>query len=118
MQVDGNRNARNCPVGPDGKRGWSFCLFGCFGRCGLCTLDLDQKRLAGFPHADPSSLVGCWATWCPCVAFSKNQQRLHSLQTRGAPLAIGGETYDSNCYIYGGLGFSVFCWVMHGCWEC
>ncbi len=51
MQVGGNRNARNCPVGPDGKRGWSFGLFGCFGRCGLCTLDPDQNA-AIFPHAD------------------------------------------------------------------
>jgi hypothetical protein len=37
MSVGGNRNAKNCPLGPDGKRGWSFGLFDCFARCGLCT---------------------------------------------------------------------------------
>ena len=37
MQVGGNKNAKNCPIGPDGRRDWSFGLFDCFGRCGLCT---------------------------------------------------------------------------------
>jgi hypothetical protein len=37
MQVGGNRNAKNCPVGPDGKRDWSFGLFDCCGRGDLCT---------------------------------------------------------------------------------
>ena len=37
MLVGGNRNAKNCPIGPDGKRDWSFGLFDCFSECGLCT---------------------------------------------------------------------------------
>ena len=37
MSVGGNRNAKNCPVGPDGRREWSFGLFDCFSRFGLCT---------------------------------------------------------------------------------
>ncbi|KAF8490358.1 PLAC8 family-domain-containing protein [Russula emetica] len=88
MQVGGNRNAKNRPIGPDGKRDWSFGLFDCFARCGLC----------------------CSSAWCPCVVYSKNKQRLHSLQTRGTPLADSGETYDSNCCIYFGLGGSS--WVL------
>lgn len=43
MQVGGNRNARNCPVGPDGKRDWSFGLFDCFARCGLCKFDPNRN---------------------------------------------------------------------------
>ncbi|KAI0279926.1 PLAC8-domain-containing protein [Russula aff. rugulosa BPL654] len=91
MQVlGGNRNTKNCPIGPDGKRDWSFGLFDCFDRCGLC----------------------CWSTWCPCVVFSKNKQRLKSLRTQGTPLVGGGETYDSNCCIYGGLDITGYSWVM------
>jgi hypothetical protein len=37
MQAGGNKNAKNCPIGVDGKRDWSFGLFDCFARCGLCT---------------------------------------------------------------------------------
>jgi len=90
MQVGGNKNTKNCPIGPDGKRDWSFGLFDCFARCGLC----------------------CMSVWCPCVVYSKNKQRLHSLQTQGTPLAGGGETYDSNCCIYGGLDFTGYSWIM------
>ncbi len=43
MQVGGNRNAKNCPIGPDGMRDWSFGLFDCFSRGNLCTLDPDKK---------------------------------------------------------------------------
>jgi hypothetical protein len=37
MVVGGNKNANNRPVGADGQRDWSFGLFDCFDRCGLCT---------------------------------------------------------------------------------
>jgi hypothetical protein len=37
MSAGGNKNALNRPVGPDGQRGWSYSLFGCFSACGLCT---------------------------------------------------------------------------------
>ena len=43
MQLGGNRNAKNCPIGPDGKRDWSFGLFDCFGRCSLCKFDPSQN---------------------------------------------------------------------------
>jgi hypothetical protein len=59
--VGGNRNSKNRPIGRDGKRDWSFTLFGCFGRCGLCMLDPDQNAAIWpiSPHADhPRSLLG------------------------------------------------------------
>jgi hypothetical protein len=37
MQVGGNKNANGRPIGVDGKRDWSFGLFSCFDKCGLCT---------------------------------------------------------------------------------
>jgi len=91
MQVGGNRNAAGCPIGPDGKRSWSFGLFNCFSRCDLCF----------------------WSSWCPCVVFSKNKQRLHSLQQRGTPLAGDGETFDGHCAIYGGINIlTCYGWIM------
>lgn len=36
MSAGGNKNALNRPVGPDGKRDWSYGLFDCFSACGLC----------------------------------------------------------------------------------
>jgi hypothetical protein len=59
--------------------------------------------------------VGCWSVWCPCVVYSKNRQRLRSLQTQGTPLADGGETYDSHCFIYGGLDITGYSWIMQVC---
>ncbi len=114
--VGGNRNAKNCPIGPDGKRDWSFGLFGCFGRCDLCTLDPDQTATI-FPPADHPLGVGCWAWCCPCVVYSKSKQRLHSLQTQGTPLPNGGETFDSNCCIYGWLAINGDTWIMQVCWN-
>lgn len=37
MVAGGNKNALNRPVGPDGKRDWTYGLFDCFDACGLCT---------------------------------------------------------------------------------
>jgi len=90
--VGGNKNANDRPIGPDGKRDWSFGLFNCFDRCGLC----------------------CWATWCPCVVYSKNRQRVRHLQHQGAPLPGGGERYDDHCYLYGALcALTGHGWVLH-----
>ncbi|KAH9993552.1 PLAC8 family-domain-containing protein [Russula vinacea] len=82
MQAGGNRNAKNCEVGSDGKRDWSFGLFDCFSTCGLC----------------------CASVWCPCIVYSKNKQRMHSLQAQGTRLVGDGDTCDSNCLIYCVLG--------------
>jgi hypothetical protein len=49
---------------------------------------------------------------CPCVVYSKNRQRLRSLQNQGRPLVGGGERYDKQCCIYCALSFSGFCWAI------
>lgn len=36
-KVYGDHGAHNRPLGPDGKRDWTYGLFDCFNRCGLCT---------------------------------------------------------------------------------
>ncbi|KAH9993560.1 PLAC8 family-domain-containing protein [Russula vinacea] len=92
MQVGGgggNRNAKNCPVDGDGKRDWSFSLWDCSDRGDLY----------------------CWSVWCPCVVYSKNKQRLRSLQNQGTPLPGGGERYDKECCIYGALTVIFLGWT-------
>ncbi|KAI9430039.1 PLAC8-domain-containing protein [Lactarius indigo] len=90
MAVGGNRNALNREVAVDGQRDWSFGLFDCTSACGLC----------------------CSATWCPCVVYSKNKQRLRHLQNHGTPLPGGGETYNSDCCIYGCLVIPGYAWIL------
>lgn len=90
MAAGGNKNALNRAVGPDGHRDWSFGLFDCFDECGVC----------------------CCAVWCPCVVFGKNKQRLNHLQSRGTPLAGGGESGDGDCAIYGCLLIPNCAWIL------
>ncbi|KAI9450097.1 PLAC8 family-domain-containing protein [Lactarius psammicola] len=90
MGAGGNRNALNREVGVDGQRDWSFDLFDCTSKCGLC----------------------CWAAWCPCVVYGKNKQRLQHLQSRGTPLPGGGERYNDSCYIYGCLTIPRYAWIL------
>ncbi|KAH9052686.1 PLAC8-domain-containing protein [Lactarius vividus] len=78
MAAGGNKNVLNREVGVDGRRDWSFDLFDCTSKCGLC----------------------CFAYWCPCVVYSKNKQRLHQLQGRGTPLPGGGDAVDVNCCLH------------------
>ena len=75
------------------------------------------KTRATCPHVDRllTLSTGCWATWCPCVVFNKNKQRLQSLQTQGAPLPGGGETFDAGCVIYGWLAANGVGWIMQVC---
>ncbi|KAI0305344.1 PLAC8-domain-containing protein [Multifurca ochricompacta] len=86
----GNKNTLNREVGVDGKRDWSFGLFDCFSECGLC----------------------CWATWCPCVVYGKNKERLRNLQDQGVPLPGGGERHTDDCCVYGALNFPGYGWVL------
>jgi hypothetical protein len=60
----------------------------------------------------PPSLVGCFATWCPCYVYSGNKQHLRSLQTQGAVLPAGGEKTDDQCCIYCGLVVLGYAWVL------
>lgn len=93
MQVypDHGAISHNRPLGPDGKRDWTYGLMDCFGRFGLC----------------------CWAVWCPCVVYSKTKQRVHSLQYEGRPLPGGGTTYNDHCFIYSALVFVGHPWLVH-----
>ncbi|KAI9450102.1 PLAC8 family-domain-containing protein [Lactarius psammicola] len=92
MGAGGNRNALSREVGAGGLANvtWSFGLFDYTSECGLC----------------------CWATWCPCVVYSKNKQRLRHLQTRGTPLPGGGERYNVDCCAYGCLIPTCNAWVL------
>jgi hypothetical protein len=60
----------------------------------------------------PLSSAGCWATWCPCIVFSKTRQRLRSLQYEGRPLEGGGNRYSDHCCIYSALLFIGHPWIM------
>ncbi|KAI0053148.1 PLAC8-domain-containing protein [Auriscalpium vulgare] len=79
QQGGGNKNAHGMDVGTDGKRDWSFGLFGCFQEMSTC----------------------CLACWCPCVMYGKNKQRLHHLQHQGTPHPEHGEAFSSDCFVYG-----------------
>jgi Cys-rich protein (TIGR01571 family) len=89
-KVYGDHGANMHPIGPDGKRGWTYGLMSCSDRCGLY----------------------CCATWCPCVVYSKTRQRLRSLQYQGHPLAGGGDRYSDHCCIYTALLFIGHPWIM------
>jgi len=70
-------------------------------------------------YSCPHSTAGCWATWCSCVFYSKNKQRLRNLQQQGAPLPGGGERYDDHCRIYGALLILTgYAWALHVCLWC
>ena len=62
-----------------------------------------------------SIVVGCMSWLCPCIVYSKNKQRLRNLSTHGTPLPGGGETFDSECCLYCGLGLFGFEWVLQVC---
>jgi len=91
MVVGGDKNANNRPIGADGKRDWSFGLFNCSARCNLC----------------------CWATFCPCVVYGENRQRLRNLQQQGAPLPGGGGRTNDYCCIYAALVPTLYAWILH-----
>ncbi|KAF8467961.1 PLAC8-domain-containing protein [Russula ochroleuca] len=91
MLAGGNRNANNVPSGHDGMRDWSYGLCDGSARCGLCL----------------------WSCFCPCVVYTKNRQRMHSLQNQGNRLASGGEYCDCNCCLYLGIDVcSSLSWVL------
>ena len=54
---------------------------------------------------------------CPCVVYSNNRQRLHSLQHQGIPVPRGGESLGVYCCIYLLLGYCGFSWVLQVCWD-
>jgi len=89
MAAGGNLNALNREVGVDG-RDWSFGLFDCFSECDLYI----------------------WAVLCPCVVYSKSNQRLQHLRDRGTPLPGGGERYTTDCCVHGTLMVAGVAWIL------
>ncbi|KAF8996340.1 PLAC8 family-domain-containing protein [Cyathus striatus] len=80
MSIEGgNKNAKNLPVGPDGKRDWSFGLFGCCGDMGAC----------------------CLGTWCPCLLHARNKRRLEHLNTQGTPHPNRHDVCNGDSCVYG-----------------
>ena len=56
--------------------------------------------------------LGCFATWCPCIVYSRNRQHLRSLQYQGITLPSGTETNDAQCCMYCGLLLVGYGWVL------
>jgi len=89
MRAGGDKNALNRPIGPDDKRDWSFGLFDCLPRCRLCL----------------------WATFCPCIIYGQNKQRLRYLSNRGGPLPGGGDKFSHDCRVYCCMAVPCFYWA-------
>jgi len=67
------------------------------------------------PDLNPYSFLGCWATFCPCVVYGQNRQRLRHLHRHNAPLAGGGDTFSQDCRIYCCMAVPCFYWVFQVC---
>jgi PLAC8 family len=102
MAVVDNSSSRPRKLGEDGKYDWSFCVCDCCSACGVCV----YNKTNSINHLFTDHL-GCWACWCPCVVYTKNKQRLQSLQTEGTPLRGEGETFNFDCWM--------FCCVLYWC---
>ncbi|KIL64764.1 hypothetical protein M378DRAFT_186648 [Amanita muscaria Koide BX008] len=80
----GNRNVKNIPFNPSGKREWSHGLCDCFADFGTC----------------------CFAYLCPCMVYSQVKHRLEYLNTHGRPDPNhGGSGFDGDCFLHGCLTF-------------
>lgn len=111
MKAGGDKNALNRPIGPDNQRDWSFGLFDCFPRCRLCKRD-HTRHFAWLTLS-----LGLWATFCPCVVYGQNRQRLRHLQRRGGPLPGGGDTFNHDCRVYCCMAVPCFYWAFQVCGE-
>ena len=78
VEKGGNRNAKNITVDDDGLREWSFGLFSCCGQPQLCTFRLEIIFVS-------LTLLGCVASFCPCVIQAQNERRLEYLARHGTP---------------------------------
>ncbi|PFH47899.1 hypothetical protein AMATHDRAFT_66586 [Amanita thiersii Skay4041] len=76
----GNRNAKNVPFNPNGKRDWSNGICDCFDDCGTCLM----------------------AWFCPCMVYAQVKQRLEYLNQRGIPdPERGGSGCNGDCMVHG-----------------
>lgn len=73
----GNKNAKNIPVGPNGRE-WSNDLLSCFDDCGTCFI-----------------------SWCfPSITYGSNKRRLEHLQIKGVPDPEQGGVFSSDCAMH------------------
>lgn len=74
----GNRNAKNMPMGADGRE-WSNGLCDCCDAPGTCLLS--------------------WC--CPCISYAKNKHRYEHLNSRGTPdPEHGGSCCSGDCMLH------------------
>ncbi|KIJ93212.1 hypothetical protein K443DRAFT_684660 [Laccaria amethystina LaAM-08-1] len=78
VEKGGNRNAKNIAVDDDGLREWSFGLFSCCGQPRLCASRLEIMVVS-------LTLLGCAASFCPCVIQAQNERRLDYIARHGTP---------------------------------
>ncbi|KAF9254243.1 PLAC8-domain-containing protein [Marasmius fiardii PR-910] len=91
MVQAGNRNAKNKPVGADGKRDWSVGLCGC---------------------GDEDGCGTCFLAWCcPCIVYGKNKKRFAALQSGRRPdRDVGG--CNGDCWLHCCLTSFGWGWVL------
>jgi Cys-rich protein (TIGR01571 family) len=61
--------------------------------------------------------LGLRATFCPCVIYGQNKQRLRHLQKRGRPLPGGGDTFSHECRVYCCMAVPCFYWAFQVCGD-
>lgn len=79
VEKGGNRNAKSIAANDDGLREWSFGLFSCCGQPRLCASRLAEIMVVSL------TLLGCVASFCPCVIQAQNERRLDYLARHGTP---------------------------------
>ena len=112
----GNKNALDREVGADGLRDWSYGLLDCCAVPRLCTTtnSIGPSLLFLFFFETPF-FSGCWATFCPCIVYGQNKQRLRHLHHRHRPLAGGGDNFNQHCRAYCCMAVPCFYWVFQVC---
>jgi hypothetical protein len=99
-QPGGNRNAKNLPVGPEGRE-WSNGLCSCFDLPGTCkplpTLSLVDASCPSLLCIITNVHVGFMATCCPCIVHGRNKNRLEYLEANGQPDPDHGGTFNGSC---------------------
>ena len=119
MRPRGNRNALNRETGEDGLRDWSFGMYDCLDTRRLCNeiYPIGSSLLYALTRTPfcSSFVAGCWATFCPCVVYGQNRQRLISLHRHDAPLQGGVERCNHDCRLYCCMSVPCFFWVFQVC---
>ena len=76
-----------------------------------------DQRITAWHHIAWLTLSsGLWATFCPCVIYGQNRQRLRHLQRQNVPLPGGGDRINHDCRVYCCMAVPCFYWVFQVCW--